>query len=136
MLFMLDTNICIHLIQNQPPQVLARFKALNFGDVVMSAVTYAELRHGVERDVSMKSAAERALRDVQRLIPIIPFDADAAVRYGELTAASKTRRRDVLDRLIAAHAFALDLTLVTNNMADFKDFGGLKLENWVALVGS
>ena len=131
MRYMLDTNICIHLIQNQPPQVLARFKSLKLGDVVMSSVTYAELRHGVERDPAAKSAAERALRGVHSLIPVIPFDADAAVRYGELTAAAKTRRRDVLDRMIAAHALSMGLTLVTNNLADFKEFSGLSLENWV-----
>jgi tRNA(fMet)-specific endonuclease VapC len=131
MRFMLDTNICIHLIQNQLPQVSARFKAAKLGDVVMSAVTYAELRHGVQRDLAAKALAERALRGVQRLIPVISFDGDAAVRYGELTAAAKTRRRDVLDRMIAAHALSLGLTLVTNNVADFKNFAGLILENWV-----
>ncbi len=129
---MLDTNICIHLIQNQPPEVLARFKAIKMGEVVMSAITFAELRHGVELDPQRKSAAERALLKVQRFIPVIPLDEGAAVRYGELTAASKTRRRDVLDRLIAAHALSLGVTLVTNNLADFKGFAGLKLENWVA----
>lgn len=129
---MLDTNICIHLIQSQPPEVSARFKALRLGDVVMSALTYAELRHGAERDSATKAAAERALRQVQSLIPVMAFDAEAAVSYGELTAAAKTRKRDGLDRLIAAHAMALGLTLVTNNVSDFKDFAGLMLENWVA----
>ena len=132
MRYMLDTNICIHLIQDQPVQVLARFQAAKLGDVVMSAVTYAELRHGVERDPAHKSAAERALQEVQRFIPVTPLDDDAAVRYGELTVLAKTKQRNVLDRMIAAHALSLGLILVTNNLADFKGFAGLKLENWLA----
>ena len=49
MRYMLDTNICIHLIQHRPPEVLARFRELGHGEVVMSAITHVELRHGVER---------------------------------------------------------------------------------------
>ena len=128
---MLDTNICIHLIERQPPQVMARFAALNKGDVVMSVVTFAELRHGVERDPRHKAAANRALAMLQGFIPVMPFDVDAAVRYGELAAAVPNRRRDALDRLIAAHALDLQLALVTNNEADFAGYPGLRVENWV-----
>ena len=127
---MLDTNICIHLIQRQPPQVLDRFKALKRGDVVMSVVTFAELRHGVERDPKQRAAAQRALTQLQGFIPALPFDTDAAVCYGELAAATPERRRDALDRLIASHAVSLGLTLVTNNEADFKGYAGLQVENW------
>ena len=131
MRYMLDTNICIHLIQNQPPQVLARFQSAKLGEVVMSAVTYAELRDGVERDPAHKLAAERALLRVQHFIPVLSLDGDAAVRYGKLTAAAKASRRNVFDRLIAAHALSLGLTLVTNNLSDFKGFAGLSVENWL-----
>lgn len=61
MRYMLDTNICIHLIQRQPPEVMARFGKLMRGDVVMSVVTLAELRHGVERKPELKVAADTAL---------------------------------------------------------------------------
>lgn len=128
---MLDTNICIHLIQRQPPQVVERFKALRRGDVVMSVVTFAELRHGVERDPDHKALAERALTQLQAFIPVLPFDTDAALRYGELAAAAPQRKRDALDRLIASHALSLALVLVTNNEADFKAYVGLEVENWV-----
>ncbi len=131
MKYMLDTNICIHLIESQPPQVMARFEALSHGDVVMSVVTFAELRHGVERDPKHKAAAQRALAMLQGFIPVMPFDVDAAVRYGELAAAVPSRRRDALDRLIAAHALGLDVVLVTNNEGNFKGYPGLRVENWV-----
>lgn len=132
MRYMLDTNICIHLIQRQPPEVMSRFAQLMRGDVVMSVVTLAELRHGVERHPELKAAADTALGQLLTLIPAIPFDADAAINYGILAAAVRDRKRDVLDRLIAAHAMSLSVTLVTNNEADFKDYSGLVVENWVA----
>ena len=131
MRYMLDTNICIHLIERQPPQVMARFGALSQGDVVMSVVTFAELRHGVEREPRHKAAAQRALTMLQGFIPVMPFDVDAALRYGELAAAVPERRKDALDRLIAAHALSLAVVLVTNNEADFKGYPGLRVENWV-----
>jgi predicted nucleic acid-binding protein len=52
-------------------------------------------------------------------VPIAPFDAGAARVYGLVRLASRERRRDALDTLIAAHALALDLILVTNNPRDF-----------------
>lgn len=131
MRYMLDTNICIHLIQHQPPEVMMRFAQLQLGDVVMSVVTLAELRHGVERNPELKTAADAALNKLLELIPAIPFDHDAATCYGILAAAIRDRKRDALDRLIAAHALSLDVTLVTNNEADFKDYPRLSVENWV-----
>jgi tRNA(fMet)-specific endonuclease VapC len=128
--YMLDTNICIHLIQNHPQEVLERFRSLRQGDVVISVVTLAELRHGVERNPALKAKAAHALDGLLAYLPVMPFDEDAATSYGVLAAAVKDRKRDALDRLIAAHAVSLELTLVTNNEADFRDFPGLKLENW------
>jgi tRNA(fMet)-specific endonuclease VapC len=131
MRYMLDTNICIHLIQQQPPEVMARFAQLMRGDVVMSMVTLAELRNGVERNPEFKVAADAALSQLLKFIPAIPFDAEAAISYGVLAAAVRDRKRDALDKLIAAHALSLDVTLVTNNEADFRDYSGLIVENWV-----
>lgn len=131
MRYLLDTNICIYLIRHQPPEVAARFAQLDYGDVVISAITLAELRYGVERHPDSRVAAERALDALLADIPVLPFDGDAAVAYGIIRAAVRERRRDALDRLIAAHAASLSLTLVTNNEADFRDYPGLIIENWV-----
>jgi len=130
MRYMLDTNICIHLIQNHPPEVLNRFHDLRRGDVVISAVTLAELRHGVERAPAVRDLAARALDNLLAYLPVMPFDEAAATRYGVLAALVKDRKRDALDRLIAAHAVSLELILVTNNEVDFKGYHGLALENW------
>jgi len=64
-------------------------------------------------------------------IMVAPFDAQAAKAYGPIREAYKDRNRDALDKLIASHALALGVTLVTNNEADFVNYAGLVVENWV-----
>ena len=99
----------------------------------MSAITYAELRNGVERcDAKMRKAADRALRGLIEDIPVLPFDAESGDADGLLRAAVRDRNRDALDRLIASHAVGRGFVLVTNNEADLKDYPGLTIEDWVA----
>lgn len=131
MRFLLDTNICIYLLKAHPPQVLERFMVTPLGDVVMSVVTYAELWHGIERTPAQdRVAAARALQRFVARVPVLPFDENAAQSYGVLAVAVRDRRRDAMDRLIAAHAVSVGVILVTNNEADFKDYRGLVVENW------
>ena len=132
MRFMLDTNICIDLIKNHPPQVLQRLQALKQGSAVMSVVTYAELRAGLEIQKANRAQDERVLALLTSRIPVLPFTQADAESFGVLRAAVRDRSRDTLDRLIAAHAVSSGVTLVTNNEADFKDYPGLKVENWAA----
>jgi len=131
MQYLLDTNICIYLMREQPPAVAQRFATLRRGDVGMSAITLAELRYGVEAHAATRKRNERALDALLKEIPAVPFDAPAAGIYGVIRAAVRDRKRDALDRLIAAHAISAGLTLVTNNVTDFQDYPGLRLENWV-----
>lgn len=129
--FVLDTNICIYLMKHQPPQVAERFTACRVGEVLISAITAAELEYGV---VASGIDAERNSAALARFlleVPVAPFDGAAARVYGAVRLASRERRRDALDKLIAAHALALDVTLVTNNPRDFISYPGLRLENWV-----
>lgn len=132
MRYMLDTNLCIDLIQRRPPALIARLEALRHGEVGLSAIVLAELRHGVERDPTKKAQAERALRALLQFFPVASFDDNAACAYGVLRAGLPDRRRDAFDRLIAAHAIAVNAVLVTNNEADFRDYPGLTIENWLA----
>jgi tRNA(fMet)-specific endonuclease VapC len=135
MKFMLDTNICIYLMRRQPPQVVARFQAARVGDIVMSAVTHAELSHGVQRyGGAVRDQAASSLNQLARLVPVLSFGLDASAQYGILAAAIRDRRRDALDRLIAAHAIAAGAILLTNNEADFRDYPGLTVENWVNMT--
>ncbi len=132
MLYMLDTNICIYLAKQHPPSLRTRFEGLRQGQAVMSAVTHAELRAGIEMQAANRARDEMVLDMIVSRVPIVPFDVAASLAYGRLRAIVPDRRRNAMDRLIAAHALSLGATLVTNNEADFKDYPGLKLENWLA----
>ncbi len=130
MRYMLDTNICIYLIKNHPPQVLRRLEVLNQGDAVMSVVTYAELRAGLEIQSNNREQDERALSLLVTRIPVLPFTESDAESFGVLRAAVRDRSRNAMDRLIAAHAANLGVIVVTNNEDDFKGYPGLVVENW------
>jgi tRNA(fMet)-specific endonuclease VapC len=129
--YLLDTNICIYLIKHQPAHVAERFARCYRGEVVMSAVTYAELQFGVAVAVDPGREAEHLAALVED-IPVVPFGVEAAVAYGPIRAATRESRKDHLDKLIAAHAVSLGVILVTNNEADFAKYPGLRTENWVA----
>lgn len=130
MRYMLDTNICIDLIKNHPPQVLRRLEALKKGEAVMSVVTYAELRADLEIQTTHREQDEHVLALLVSRIPVLPFTESDAQSFGVLRAAVRDRSRNAMDRLIAAHAVNSGVTLVTNNEADFKDYPGLVVENW------
>jgi tRNA(fMet)-specific endonuclease VapC len=132
MRYMLDTNICIYLIKNHPPQVLQRLKTLTQGSAVMSVVTYAELRAGLEIQSTNRGRDEQVLSLLITRIPVLPFTESDAEHFGVLRAAVRDRSRNAMDRLIAAHAVNSGLILVTNNEADFKDYPGLVVENWAS----
>lgn len=129
--YMLDTNICIYLMKHQPETVRARFAACYVGDVVISAITLAELEFGVASSGPARKRNQQVLDELLNDIPVAPFAAEAARAYGPLRAANRQRNRDALDKLIASHAIALGVTLVTNNEAAFKDFKNVSTENWV-----
>ena len=133
--YLLDTNICIYLMKHQPVEVAERFARCYRGDVVMSAITYAELQYGVA--VAADPALEaKNLAALVEDIPVVPFHVAAAIAYGPIRAATRESRKDALDKLIAAHAVSLDVTLVTNNEDDFAKYPGLRTENWVANLTS
>ena len=128
--YMLDTNMCIYLMQNQPEQVARRFAACYVGDVAISAITFAELDYGVAASVDPER--ERGNLDaLVNLITVEPFDSDAARAYGPVRMATRDRKKDHLDKLIASHAIALNSVLVTNNVRDFVAYPGLRIENWL-----
>jgi tRNA(fMet)-specific endonuclease VapC len=122
--------MCIYLMKHQPVEVAQRFAQCHVGDVVMSAVTYAELAFGVT--VCADPVREGvALAELIEDIPVASFDAAAGAAYGPIRRATRESRKDHLDKLIAAHAVGLGVTLVTNNLRDFARYPGLALENWL-----
>ena len=129
--FMLDTNICIYLMKHQPPQVRARFAECFVGDVVISAITLAELEFGIACSGESQARNQAALDALLEDLLVAPFEARAARANGPLRAANRERNKDALDKLIASHALSLGVTLVTNNEADFRGFSGLVVDNWI-----
>jgi tRNA(fMet)-specific endonuclease VapC len=132
MRFLLDTNICIYIIKNKPPQVLAKFKTLDISDVGISSITVAELEYGVYK--SQRQEQNRVALS-QFLIPleILPFDEQATLIYGRIRAELERQGIVIgsMDMLIASQAISLGLTLVTNNVRKLSRIPGLVLENWV-----
>lgn len=128
---LLDTNICIYIINKRPPQVAAHFEGLVYGDVAVSSITGAELAFGVAKSGSARN--QDALEKFLAPLEVLPFDAAAMYAYGTLRAQLQARGLPIgaLDMLIAAHALALGATLVTNNLAEFARVPGLACENWV-----
>ena len=102
------------------------------GEVLISALSLAELQRGIYRDPA--NTAIRALRlDVLlRQIPVLPFDAEAAECYGRIIAQCGWVRGRDFDRMIAGHALSTQSVLVTDNVADFGDIPDLQVENWMA----
>ena len=129
---MLDTNTCTYLIKHQPPEVRQRFELCYVGDIVISAITLAELEYGIACSPPETQAINQlALEGLLEDLVVAPFDRLAARAYGPVRLANKVRQRDALDKLIASHAIAMNVTLVTNNEADFAHYQNLKIENWV-----
>jgi len=132
--YMLDTNMCIYLMKDQPEEVAQRFAQCYVGEVVMSAITFAELEYGVA--ASANPEQERFnLASLIEDIPVVPFDAAAGVSYGPIRLATRDSKKDHLDKLIAAHAVSLNVTVVTNNTKDFARYPGVATENWLSRAG-
>ena len=129
--YMLDTNIVIYTIKNRPVRVKEVFKR-HSGQMAISAVTFGELIYGAERS----SQPERNLNDIEGMIArleVLPFGELAAAHFGQLRAELARAGTPIgpYDQMIAGHARAAGLVLVTNNVDEFKRVPGLRIENWV-----
>lgn len=131
MKYMLDTNICIYIIKKKPEWIAEKFSECKVGDVCISSITLAELEYGVCKS-SSPIKNKLALMVFLSGIEIVSFDSRAAIEYGNIRADLEKKGTPIgaNDLLIASHARALDLTLVTNNVKEFNRVEGLKIENW------
>jgi tRNA(fMet)-specific endonuclease VapC len=119
--YLLDANACILLLAGHE-HVVARASQCDEGDLVISAIAYAEVAFG---SWNGKAPSLIVLDRLKQRVPILPFDELEARYYAMLPF-----RRRGFDRLIAAHALARNLTLITANERDFADIPDLKVENW------
>ena len=130
MRYMLDTDICIYAINERPAQVLQALRKHHADGLGVSAITASELFYGVARTGSARNAG--ALQQLLAGLEVAEFDASAAEVAGQLRSwlAGLGTPIGPYDSLIAAHAQALGVTLVTNNTREFARVPGLKLANW------
>jgi len=122
MKYMLDSNIIVYLAMNANEYVVRRAAECDEGDLVTSAIAYAEVAFG---SLNEQPPVIEQLRAFVEEVPVLNFDYKAALAY-----ASLPFKRGSFDRLIAAHALSHDLIMVTHNEKHFADVSGLKIENW------
>ena len=130
--YLIDTNICIYIMNNRPPEVIQKFKSKDAGQISISSITVSELYYGVSKS---KYPKKNLIRLQEFLMPfeILAYDESASKLYGKIRAQLE-KSGDVigpLDLLIAAHALSLNLVLITNNEKEFNRVKTLKVENWV-----
>jgi tRNA(fMet)-specific endonuclease VapC len=133
MKYLLDTDICIYIINEKPDKVLRKFEQYPVFDFGISSITHAELQYGIEKSKKKKTNQD-ALDEFLLPLTILPFHGKKLVTcYGEIRASLESKGRTIgpLDMLIAAHALSLDLTIISNNIKEFSRIPKLKSENWI-----
>ena len=128
---MLDTNIVIYTIKNRPAKARVAFKK-HEGQMCISSVTWGELVYGVEKS----SQPQRNLDDIEGIVSrldVLPFDDLAGTHFGQVRAELYSTGKPIgpYDMMIAGHARATGMVLVTNNLSEFERVKGLRTENWV-----
>lgn len=131
MKLLLDTNICIYIIKQQPAAVLQRFLEYQIGDIGISSVTLSELRYGVAKSAHREKNA-KALDEFIIPLELVSYDEAAAQAYGDIRATLEKAGTPIgsMDMLIAAHAVSLEIPLVTNNTREFLRVPSLKVIDW------
>jgi tRNA(fMet)-specific endonuclease VapC len=127
--YLIDTNIAIYA-RDGADKVLDQL-AKHGGEVLLSALSLAELQRGLYRDSRYTAVRQARLEVLLRALPVLPFDAAAAVAYGRIIAQCGWVKGRDYDRMIAAHAISSGCVLVTSNEGDFRDIPNLSVENWI-----
>ena len=132
MKYLLDTNICIYVINEKPKKVLRKFERNPVHEFAISSITHAELQYGVAKS-RHKNRNQEALDGFLLPLTILPFHGKRLVeRYGDIRIFLESKGKTIgpLDTLIAAHALSLDLTIISSNIKEFSRIPNLKCENW------
>jgi len=129
---LLDTNICIYVARNHPATVARRFARAVPGSLGISIITWGELCFGAAKS-NDPPGVYSLLEQFSRMVKVLPLPAEAGPHYGAVRAALQKAGKLIgnNDLWIAAHALALGVPLVSNNLHEFERVPGLKLENWV-----
>lgn len=130
MKYLLDTNMCIYA-QKKNPSVLAKIREYFQDGLAISTITLAELEYGVQASAAPEKNTI-ALMKFLSIVDILPFESSAAEEYGKICADLRKKGTPIgtMDMLIAAHAKAENLIVVTHNTREFKRVEGLLLDDW------
>jgi tRNA(fMet)-specific endonuclease VapC len=128
---MLDTDMCIYVIKRQPVSVIRRLHRTNVQEICISSITLSELEYGVSKS-TRPDQNKLALTGFLAALQVMPYADEAAQQYGPLRAELEKLGTPIgsLDMLIAAHALALNVSLVTNNEKEFSRVPRLRVQNW------
>ena len=134
MKYLLDTNICIYLINEKPKELMNKFERYPIHEFGISYVTQLELQFGVQKS-TQKNKNQNALDEFLWPLAVLPLQgARLAVNYGKIRGFLESKGQTIgpLDMMIAAHALSLNLTVISNNINEFSRVPNLKCENWVS----
>ncbi len=131
-MYLLDTNICIYIINRHPLSVIEKVKTLESKDIKLSSISVSELEYGVSKSKYREKNREALIHFISGF-DIIPFDENDAEVYGFIRADLEQKGEKIgpYDMKIAAQAISRDLLLVTNNTGEFQRVKNLRLENWI-----
>lgn len=131
MIHLLDTNVCIHLLNERHPAILKHFRQHSPIDIALCSVVKAELLYGARRSQRLEANLQ-LLRAFFAPLQSLPFDDDCAEHYGQIHADLLAQGKPIgpSDTLIAAIARAHDAILITHNTGEFSRVAGLRMEDW------
>jgi len=133
MKYLIDTSICIYIINLHPPEVTERCRKAGVGEIAVSSITVSELYYGAQKSKNTKANIRR-VEEFLYPFEVLSYDEAASREYGRIRAGLEKTGELIgpLDMLIAAHALSKKLVLVTNNIKEFSRIKTLKIENWAA----
>ena len=130
MKYMLDTNIVSAIVRDPRGRVLERLTEVGEENVCISIITHGEIWYGVQKNGLEELS--RKVANVTRRLQVASLTIPCDQRYAEVRLALRQGKNiGPNDLWIAAHALALDATLVTANESEFSRVPGLKIENWL-----
>ncbi|MEA1924214.1 MAG: type II toxin-antitoxin system VapC family toxin [Pseudomonadota bacterium] len=129
--YMLDTNMVSYIIKGVPVTVRDHLRNVPMASVSISAITEAELMHGVARKPEAKHLA-LAVNEFLLRVEILPWDSDAAKAYAQLRTSCEKEGKPLgnMDMQIAAHSVAVGAILITNDQAFYNVKHRLTLQDW------
>jgi len=129
--YLLDTNICIYIINKKPERVIKKVRKFKPGEIGISVITLSELQKGVSKS-RQKKKNQQALDKFISVFTVLPFEKPDAKSYGNVVAQLESKGQIIggNDLFIAAHTLSRRLTLVTNNEKEFSRVEGLRIDNW------